>query len=240
MFYKFCYWCGEEATTKEHVPPDNLFPIGYRTDLITVGSCDKHNKEFSMLDERMRVHMQTMGDKEIAKHELENKTTNGLLRKESGGLLRDIMSNWGDYFGEQTQRERLDIVEKYFEKIIRGLYFFHLRKSLAGSTSFFSNKIELMEMSAQAHFYYHMLDDKYSNQWVNGNSKNKDVFDYKYHVDVLTEQFIVKMKFYKVHVVSGVTIPIGRHIDDYGIDFEEYKKWSVSKGYEGFDWKGYE
>jgi hypothetical protein len=227
--HKYCYWCGDNATTTEHVPPKNLFPKEFRDNPITVGSCTTHNNEFSKLDERMRVHMQTMGDQIIAKSELDNKTTRGLLRNESRGLLTDIISNSGDYFGESSQRERLDYVEKYFEKIIRGLYYYHFIKQLNGSTSFFSNKIELIEMSANAHFYYYMLDDKYADKWKEGNSKNKEVFDYKFHFDETTEQFITIMKFYKVHIVHGVTLPPGKHIDDYAVEFEDFEKWRKEK-----------
>ena len=45
-----CYFCGEPATSKEHVPPKCIFPekkdsLGYdfRRELITVPSCDEHN-----------------------------------------------------------------------------------------------------------------------------------------------------------------------------------------------------
>lgn len=40
---KFCYACGRAATTKEHVPPQCLFPPGYRSHLVTVPSCAEHN-----------------------------------------------------------------------------------------------------------------------------------------------------------------------------------------------------
>jgi hypothetical protein len=35
--------CDAAATSKEHAPPDCFFPEGYRTNLVTVPSCEKHN-----------------------------------------------------------------------------------------------------------------------------------------------------------------------------------------------------
>ena len=70
---KICYWCGNAASSNEHVPPQNLFPNGYRKDLITVGSCKKHNEEFSKLDERLRYQMTLMGDEEIVRKHFETK-----------------------------------------------------------------------------------------------------------------------------------------------------------------------
>ena len=53
-----CYICGAPATSKEHVPPQCLFPekkdIGtekFRKDLITVPSCELHNTNKSKDDE---------------------------------------------------------------------------------------------------------------------------------------------------------------------------------------------
>lgn len=60
-----CYWCGNESTSKEHVPPLCLFPeckdteeifdIDFRRSLITVPSCDEHNLAKSHNDEYLMV-----------------------------------------------------------------------------------------------------------------------------------------------------------------------------------------
>jgi hypothetical protein len=38
-----CYMCEENSTTREHVPPRAFFPQGFRTNLWTVPSCERHN-----------------------------------------------------------------------------------------------------------------------------------------------------------------------------------------------------
>lgn len=58
-----CYYCGAPATSREHVPPACLFPeakdlddrIDYRTNLITVPSCDDHNSNKSKDDEYLQL-----------------------------------------------------------------------------------------------------------------------------------------------------------------------------------------
>ncbi|MGA9021081.1 MAG: hypothetical protein ACLQHT_05415 [Terracidiphilus sp.] len=42
-----CYACDQPATTREHAPPRSFFPQGYRTNLITVPSCEVHNNDNS-------------------------------------------------------------------------------------------------------------------------------------------------------------------------------------------------
>src|SRR5438876_341492 len=56
--------CSSVATSREHVPPKNLFPeasdIGgksYRVNLITVPSCDEHNTQKSHDDEFLMVSL---------------------------------------------------------------------------------------------------------------------------------------------------------------------------------------
>src|SRR5207244_12042286 len=53
-----CYMCESPATSREHVPPKNLFPEAkdtggkdYRLNLITVPSCDLHNSAKNLDDE---------------------------------------------------------------------------------------------------------------------------------------------------------------------------------------------
>lgn len=56
-----CYMCNEAATSVEHVPPKCLFPeikdsgVDLRVNLITVPSCEKHNRKKSHDDEFLMV-----------------------------------------------------------------------------------------------------------------------------------------------------------------------------------------
>jgi hypothetical protein len=48
-----------DMRTRDHLPPENLFPEGARRDLITVTCCYAWNKGFSKLDEQFRVFVTT-------------------------------------------------------------------------------------------------------------------------------------------------------------------------------------
>lgn len=220
-----CYWCGKKATSVEHVPPKNLFPNDYKIDLLTVGACIDHNEKFSKLDERMRFHMTLMGDPEIARNQFEKKVLKGLARGKSKGLMTDLFSN--SFVGnndKKWQRDDSNVFSLYFEKIIRGLFFYHYQAHVNGSTSYFSNKIQMIDMTADAHFYYYVLFKELNSRWINGNSKNKSIFDYKYFFSEEENRFFTLMTFYKEHEVLGVTLPPNKTIDDYGLDYEEYKR----------------
>lgn len=221
-----CYWCNQPATSIEHVPPKNLFPKGYRDELITVKSCDLHNQDFSKIDERIRFHMTSMGgESEIAKKHFDDKTIRVLLRHESKGLATDLVQNrFTTPEGELLSKESAIVWDLYFEKIIRALYFTCFKKPLDGNTHFFSNKIAMLSLSANAHFYYHLLENKLSDFWIEGNPKNKQIFDYKYYYSETENQFFTIMKFYEHHKVIGISFPVNKKINDYSLSFEEYKK----------------
>ncbi len=192
--------------------------------MITVKSCTKHNQDFSKIDERMRFYMTSMGgDSEIAKNYFNNKTIRGLKRKEGRGLAIDLVtSKITTNVGDVLFRENAMNWDSYFEKIIKGLYYFHFKKNLKDKTHFFSNKIRKLSLSANTHFYYYTIEHKLSKHWINGNQKNKEVFDYKYYYSEPENQFLIIMTFYESQEVIGVSLPNEKHIDDYSLDSKEY------------------
>ena len=219
-----CYWCGEIATGIEHVPPQNLFPKGYRENLITVKSCRKHNEDLSKIDERMRINIIMLSHtSKVARILFNEKILKGIQRNKSAGLGIDIANNILEKpEGGGYVRVKSAHIDTYLEKIIRGLYFHIYGKQLSGTTHYLWDYFNNLSLSANAHFYYFELDKKYSDNWIEGNCKNKEVFDFKYHYCKKESQFFVIMTFYETHQVIGISIPNGKNIEDYGVDIEKY------------------
>jgi hypothetical protein len=46
-----CLFCGEIADTKDHIPSKKLLEKPYPNNLLTIPSCDKCNKSFSLDEE---------------------------------------------------------------------------------------------------------------------------------------------------------------------------------------------
>jgi len=219
-----CYWCGKQAVGFEHVPPQNLFPKGYRNQLIKVSACKKHNQDLSKVDERMRINLIMLSHtSKVARKLFDEKILKGIQREESKGLGIDIANNiyekpeGGGYIRVDSKHSHI-----YIEKIIRGLYFYLYGKQFLGSTHHFWNGFNDLNLSANAHFYYFEIEKKYSENWIDGNCKNKEVFDYKYYYCNVEKQFFVIMDFYETHKVIGVSIPVGKNIEDYGLDIEKH------------------
>lgn len=75
MTQNVCYFCGENATTKEHFPPKSFFPEkGKHLQMETVPSCSVHNNDKSHLDQYVLAHitMNQGGDLNLARRRFDN------------------------------------------------------------------------------------------------------------------------------------------------------------------------
>jgi len=87
-----CYFCGEESSSKEHIPPKSFFPDTQRKMLIKVDSCDKHNNHKSGDDEYFRfVIVSTAWDK--VDEDVKNKIIRSVKRKPL--LAKKIINHYG-------------------------------------------------------------------------------------------------------------------------------------------------
>jgi phage FluMu protein Com len=83
--YKVCYFCGEKATSDEHVPPKAMFPkeksITSERFLIKVPSCKKHNEGYSIDDEYFAyVHASKRGANDNYENPIQDKILRALGR----------------------------------------------------------------------------------------------------------------------------------------------------------------
>jgi hypothetical protein len=131
-----CIYCKEEAgASRDHVPPQNLFPRPLPSTLITVPSCEKCNKSFSKDDEYFRAMISMR--KDIGENTEVKKVLPALYRSlqrpEQRGFATSLAKSWrrsplvtrsGIYIGTvptyEVDYSRLDRV---LQRILKGLYF---------------------------------------------------------------------------------------------------------------------
>lgn len=140
-----CYWCGNAATSREHVPPKCLFPTekdsgdgkSYRADLITVPSCEKHNGEKSDDDEHLLYILTTsVTNNGLGKSYFKSKTVQKIKEKPhlASKFFEDpkqvkIKDTHTDTFSNGASFRIDDVrLTQSFEHIARGLYFHHFCK----------------------------------------------------------------------------------------------------------------
>lgn len=131
-----CTYCRvREAETRDHVPPDCLFPVPRPDNLITVPACRICNERFGRDDEYFHQCLMTAENLETVPttEEPRERARRGLARPQAQGLLRKIVLSFQDvevyspggiYLGTQpalrVDRQRILGV---IERIARGLYF---------------------------------------------------------------------------------------------------------------------
>ncbi|MCM3359376.1 hypothetical protein [Psychrobacillus sp. MER TA 171] len=145
MVEKKCYWCENDATSMEHVPPKCLFPEDkdvknifnktFREHLITVPSCDEHNMQKSNLDEYLMVTLSgKVGNNGLAyvqtltKIERSRKRNIKLLDIEKSDVIK-VNNKELPVLWINVENQKLN---HSFESIARGLYYHENNKSFKG------------------------------------------------------------------------------------------------------------
>lgn len=149
-----CYLCGAFATSKEHVPPRNLFPeakdvegLDFRRNLITVRSCDEHNSEKSHHDQFLMVSLAgIVGNNSIGYMHGMTKVDRA-MRISAGRLLDQVLIEKKEVLKIDLGDNRFtDIIvgtpdvqrlRECFEHIAYGLHQAHYRRRFVGKVNIF-------------------------------------------------------------------------------------------------------
>lgn len=208
-----CYWCGHPATSREHVPPSNLFPPGHNNQLITVPSCRAHNEDLHLIDDRFRLYLQALETNAHALNAFKDKTMRGLNRPESERFVRSLAerSHRITVQGKVTLAMEIDPGDQntYFEKITRGLYFHCFGKQAKGRVTSASEKFIVpgFDYSELKNLIVPYLNDPATA--VFGITANPEIFQFKYARQVVErgDYFAVVMRFYEGVEVFGLLTP---------------------------------
>jgi hypothetical protein len=182
-----CVFCGGIATTRDHVPPRNLF-VPPRPRLITVPACKICNSGISAFEDEFRVYVGvTDGPNTPEWFEFWSKGArravhqNDRLRRELSNLGLLARSPFGGY--GQTFKWPRENHHKVIEKLTRGLYYHHFGEILEPAVSFeitFLNEINadlrqtILSMrccnvggvSRFAYAYGRLVEDRQVSMWI--------------------------------------------------------------------------
>jgi len=184
---KHCYLCGKPLRknvnkSKDHTPPDSIYPNEKPKNLITIPCCIECNKEFSPLDEKMRNFFAILaGDKsgEIGKVAQKEVLSKKNLRHEFLSYTKNHPSLVDDngnprlvfYFNDKE-------LERWLIRVVKGIYF-HQHKSRIDEKTVFKIK-KHTDLSPQPshtfpmekglefrpHFVYGVVKEENSDFWV--------------------------------------------------------------------------
>jgi hypothetical protein len=213
-FPNICYWCGKELTEetnkREHVPPFGFFPRGYREQLMTVPACEEHNTQFSPLDERFQVYIKAIGANQIAVDDFKDRVVRGLNREQSRRFVESLSrsSFYTDIEGQRRLVFKIDTeyTERFVEKVIRGLYFYHNDRPARGKVFSFSVQFYNPELNYEELFDL-LLEDLRAEYMVEGDYNNPEIFRYRYFNLTDYDAFLVVLNFYRGVEFIGWVLP---------------------------------
>jgi hypothetical protein len=209
-----CYWCGipviGDAKEREHVPPIGFFPKGYREQLMTVPACKDHNSEFSKLDEEFQLYIKSAAQSDISVSDFKDRTVRALKRKEAKRMVERLRANtfYTNIKGERTPIVRVDgrSLVKFFEKVIRGLYFYHNAKPAAGIVQGISPQFPTPDFDVVTSCK-NILTELRTSGMTRGTYANAMIFSYEYVNIPSYGAFFVAMRFYETVEVVGWVWP---------------------------------
>ena len=218
----YCYYCGQPATSNEHVPPKTIFPKpkdspdgrDYRQNLLTVRSCDIHNTEKSKEDEYLLyVLAMSLPANDVARSQFLTKVRRAierrprlierLLLKTEEVIVHDTVSNeWHKTLAIQPEKHRLVAI---FTCIAKALYFYEKRCVWPGNVSVlieFMLSFHDLSQNERQRLLEQQLNSALSN--VPHKGENPDVFSYQF-VEADGKSF-VRLYFYGNSRVSAVYV----------------------------------
>lgn len=199
-----CYFCHGEATTKEHVPPKQLFPRDMRRNLITVPSCQLHNGLKSRDDDYLRFvligSLKDIKDKRFKS--VFDKTIRSIERKPS--LAVSFLRTLKDFDGLPSVEIDKKRLSYSYESIGRGIVFHEFGPikvelhTIDDYISFLSDDTQGKIIGQeQSKALKEVTDEFFTN--LDWKGTNPLVFSYQ---SVKIKDFIfVKLKFYRTHEI---------------------------------------
>ena len=194
-----CYYCDNEGTTDEHIPPKCIFPKGNNNQLITVKSCKQHNNEKSGDDEYFRNIISMMiNTNEYGINHFSDKTIRSLIRNRNSdsSILKNSMPLILD--GKRTYTIEIDSnrFHKYISKMASGFYFYHFNMTYNNDWYIFIQTKLINIESVYDMAYLKILSDyaKYQDAFVQQNTCNSEIF--KYYIFKYKDMIAFKFVFY--------------------------------------------
>lgn len=216
---QLCIFCCERpATTRDHIPPKNLFPTPRPSNLITVPTCDVCNLGSSDDDEYFRLMIVMRDDAhqhpgakqawQTAYRGLIKETKKGLAVKLLGDIQRvEAYAENGVYIGQRSIfKINYPRVEAILLKVVRGLFW-----SVVGRPLPFSHEVHVFVLEA---FDDQFWKNERLTRWVQIGIAQEphvigdNIFSYRYKFSVDDEHTSIWiLEFYGYYPVIAFTVP---------------------------------
>jgi hypothetical protein len=207
-----CYKCGENATSREHVPPLCIFPerkdipsYDFRKNLITVPSCDKHNSKKSKDDEFLLASLTGWIGNNIIAY-LHNSTKVRRLFERHGEsfinvISRDpkpltIVAKNGNIFPVFSGMPNVKRLNKCFEHIACGLYYHEFKEVFIGECKVIPAFINFKDDNIKNTIQVLKRRSAFDEEKIQKKGSNSQIFQYWFFEPDIYGLIGMKMTFF--------------------------------------------
>ena len=195
---RICYWCGKEASTREHVPPKCFFPDSVdsegkkinRSQLITVWACREHNNKKSDFDEYIRNRIVIAANNQRA---WENTESTLKSMYHSHDWERSV-----EFVNEKLEVKTYDEnIGFAIESMARALYYHEFDKSLRGTCQTFYGVYkgdDKLAVGAKEMVTYYLKESENWDSPIKG--AYPDIFTYRFNPTDELGNTVLLMCFY--------------------------------------------
>jgi hypothetical protein len=219
-----CYMCERASTSREHAPPQCLFPESkdagndLRKQLITVPSCDLHNSRKSADDEFLLISLAgIIGNNSIGYAHKFTKV-NRAIKRSAFRLLDEAMKDKRLEWVEFAPNRFIDVIwgtpdyerlANCFDRISRALHFHRFGQKFLGTTKAFLGytRTELPNPTEFKRFIKDKVESELTGKPRLGS--NPKVFTYQFTDPDIYGLFLVHLQFYGGLNVYVSLIPEG-------------------------------
>ncbi len=197
-----CYMCEENRTSIEHVPPKCIFPKGFRQNLITVPSCEKHNLGKSQDDEYLK---DILGSCLINGDDMHQNTINDSIDKayiRNANFRKNIIENTIKVNGEKGFKVDMSRLENIFHHIFAGILFHHYEKQWLGECKFVFLFLNSSKSNSDICEDILSMFDEYTEY-----GENQEIFKYKITPIEQLPVFVIQMIFFDDIKIIGYNNP---------------------------------
>ncbi|HZP59088.1 MAG TPA: hypothetical protein VFB27_02105 [Opitutaceae bacterium] len=174
----------------------------------------EHNSGFHCLDERMRFYVQAVAENSVGEAAFADATLRGLLKPEAPGLLKKILVSMRPALADGQlgvcSSVQAGDVEKFSERLARGLHFWHYKTFLKGKISLANTHIVHPNVDVRPAIV--ALEEMVPNLKT-GDITNDQVFRYWYGKTVESngEGFLLKAVFYESVGFYVMSVEVDEH-----------------------------
>jgi hypothetical protein len=222
---KQCYMCKRVATSREHVPPKCIFPErkdvpgeDFRSQLITIPSCDQHNLSKSKDDEFLLISIAgVIGNNSIGYRQNQTKIGRS-LKKASVELLQAFYAKGLRTVDVDKTNKFLVVIlgtqgynrlEKCFDHIARGLYFHHFNRQFHGRMKIVFGHLLHPDKNSNSFVQFVNHKAEFELREIERCGSNQTIFFYQFTPPDNNGLFLLRLCFYEGVNVFVSLMPTG-------------------------------